>query len=96
MWRKEKFVHLLGFSVSINKEPPLRGTFLAALQCGIQVLLSTMAAQRQPDPGEDFLVIQDQTTKIPEHASIRSNPESTFAQHGKTVERSDDIWVQVD
>jgi hypothetical protein len=59
MRRKEKFVRLLGFSVSINKEPPLRGTFLAALQRGVQVLLSTMVAQRQPDPGEDFLVIQD-------------------------------------
>jgi hypothetical protein len=44
MSQKEVFVHPLGFSVSINKEPPLRGAFPAALECGVQVLLSVVAA----------------------------------------------------
>jgi hypothetical protein len=61
---KEVFVRPLEFSVSINKEPPLRGTFPAAHEHCIQVFLLAMAAQRQPDPGEDLLVIPGRTIKI--------------------------------
>jgi hypothetical protein len=39
------FVHPLGFSVSINEEPLLGGTFLAALECGIQVFLPAVVVQ---------------------------------------------------
>jgi hypothetical protein len=55
-----------------------------------------VAMQRQPNPRKDNLVIPSRIVEISEHAGIRSDPEPTFTQHGKTAERSDAVWVQVD
>jgi hypothetical protein len=90
------FVCLLGFSMYINMEPLLGGTFPASLELGIQKLILAMAVQRQPNAGEDLLIISGKRIKILEQAGIRSNPEPTIAQHAKAVERSDGIRVQVD
>jgi hypothetical protein len=45
MRRKEVFVRPLGFSVYINEEPLSGGSFLVALERGIQVFISVMTMQ---------------------------------------------------
>jgi hypothetical protein len=50
----------------INMEPLLGGTFPVALELGVQILISTMAAQRQPNAKEYLLVISGRRIKISE------------------------------
>jgi hypothetical protein len=59
-------VHPSGVNVHINKDPPSGGAFPATLESGVQVLLSAVMAQRQPDPGEVILVIPGWTIEVPE------------------------------
>jgi hypothetical protein len=86
----------LGEDMHINKKPLPGSTFLEAPKSGIQVFLSVVAMERQPDHGEDNFLIPGRTIKVPEQAGIRSDPKPTFTQHDETVERSDGVWVQVD
>jgi hypothetical protein len=44
----------------------------------------------------DSLVVPGWIVEVPEQAGIKSDPEPTFTQHGKTAEHSDDVRVQVD
>jgi hypothetical protein len=62
----------------------------------VQVFLSMVVTQRQPNPREDSLVIPGRTIEVLEQAGIRSDPKPTFAEHGETAERGNGIWVQVD
>jgi hypothetical protein len=59
-------VRPLGEDVHINKKPLLGSTFSGAPESGVQVFLSAMAMQRQPDPREDSLLILDRTVIVPE------------------------------
>jgi hypothetical protein len=60
------FVHPLREDVHINKKPLPGGTFRAALEGSIQVLLSMVVTQRQPEPQEDSLVTSGRIVEIPE------------------------------
>jgi hypothetical protein len=87
---------LFGENVHINEKPLLGGTLLATPEGGVKVLFPAVATQRQPDPGEDSLIIPGRTVEIPEQAGIRSILEPTFAQYDEAAERSDGIRLQVD
>jgi hypothetical protein len=89
-------VHPLGFDMYVNVEPLLRSTFPAAPELSIQVLLLMVVTQRQPDHREDLPIIAGGIVKVPEQTGIKRNPEPTFTQHAKAVERCDGIQVQVD
>jgi hypothetical protein len=69
----------LGFTVFVNMKLPLRGTFLAAPELSVQVLLPTVAMHR--------------IIEISEQTGIRRNPEPTFAHHAKAAEHSDGVQV---
>jgi hypothetical protein len=66
MWRKEMFVHPLGFDVYVNVEPLLGGTLLAAPKLSVHVLLPTVATQCQADPREDLPIIVGEIIEVPE------------------------------
>jgi hypothetical protein len=68
---------------SIDELPPSGGTLPAALEGSIKLILSVVATQRQPDPGEDGLIIPGQIVEVPEYTSISRNPKLAFAQHSK-------------
>jgi hypothetical protein len=46
---KEMFVCPLGFNMNTNMEPLSGGAFPATLELGVQILIPTMAMQRQPN-----------------------------------------------
>jgi hypothetical protein len=48
----------------INQEPPSDNTFLAILEGSIDVFLSMAVTKRQPDPGEDNLLVSSRGIKV--------------------------------
>jgi hypothetical protein len=63
-------VQPLGFVVYVNMKPSLGGTFPAALEQSVHVLLPTVAMQCYPNAKEDFAIISSKIIEIPEQASI--------------------------
>jgi hypothetical protein len=59
-------VHPLWLNMHINQEPPLASTFLATIEGSRDVLLSAAAMKRQPDPGEDNLLVSRRGVEVPE------------------------------
>jgi hypothetical protein len=43
-----------------------------------------------------LFIIAGEIVEVAEQTGIRQNPETTFTQHAKAVERSDEVRVQVD
>jgi hypothetical protein len=88
-------VRLLRGNKHINQEPPLGRTPLGALEGGINVSLPTAAAQRQPNPRVNDLVIASWTIKVSKQTRVWGNPHLAFTRYYKAVECSDGIQVKM-
>jgi hypothetical protein len=64
--KEQKLVHPLCRNVHINQDPPLLGILLASPESNIDVLLSMVGVQRQPDPEVNHFVLSGQGIVIPE------------------------------
>jgi hypothetical protein len=61
--------------VHINQETPLGGSSLGTLESGIDVVLVVAATQRLPFPRVDDLAITGRGVEVPEHTSVRCDPQ---------------------
>jgi hypothetical protein len=81
------FVHPWGRIAQVDVEPSLGGTFPAAPEGDLQVHLSMIVAQCQPDVREDLVLISSRGIEIPEQASVRRDAKLALAQHAEVAER---------
>jgi hypothetical protein len=63
-WWEQMSIHPLRGNMHINQEPPPGRTPLGALEGGINVSLTTIVVQRQPNPKVNGLVIASWTVKV--------------------------------
>jgi hypothetical protein len=65
----------------IYKNPLLLGTFLAALEGGLDLFIHAVASQGKADPVEDGLGVSGRKIIVPEKAGIQRDPQPALTQH---------------
>jgi hypothetical protein len=81
--------------VHVHKDPPLLGTFPAALEGSLDVFIYVFALQGKADSAEDCLGVLDRRIVVPKKASIRRDSQPALLQHYEAVKCRNSIGVEV-
>jgi hypothetical protein len=82
--------------VQVNVEPSSERAFPVAPEGDLQVFLSTIVAQCQPNAREDIVLIASMGIEIPKQAGVKWNAKPALVEHVEAAERRNGIRVQMD
>ncbi len=79
----------------IYKNPLLLGTFLVALEGGLDIFIHTVASQGKTDPAEDCLAVSGRRIIVPEKDSIWRDSQPPLAQHYEAAKCRNGVGVEM-
>jgi hypothetical protein len=82
--------------VHIHQDPPFLGSFPATFEGSLNIFVTTVATQREPNSAiNDFEILRGGVI-VPKQTGVRRDSMSTFTEHYKSTQHRDSIGVEVE